>query len=109
MIEKFCPIGLLASWPMRQSAEIKPNNIRVCRIRRGVAAAELARSLDVARNTLWRWETGKGPIPQDKAELLAEILEVSPAFLMGWRPTPEEWAELGHSPILDSDNGERAA
>lgn len=39
----------------------------------------------VSRQTLSRYETGViGNIPSDKIELLAQVLKISPSYLMGW-------------------------
>ena len=48
-------------------------------------AKELANKVGISRQTIQRYESGViSNIPSDKIEKLAEALECSPAFLMGW-------------------------
>lgn len=45
----------------------------------------VGKAIGVSRQTLQRYESGViGNIPSDKIEKLAEIFNVSPAYLMGW-------------------------
>lgn len=51
---------------------------------------ELSKHVGVSRQTLSRYETGviKG-VPSDKLELIAQTLNTTPAYLMGWEDSPE--------------------
>lgn len=50
---------------------------------------ELAKRAGVTKATIHRWETGEiTAIKSDKIAALAEALEVSPAYLMGWPEKP---------------------
>ena len=70
------------------------NNLRIARSRARITSTAAAEKCGVARNTYWRWENGKSPIPFDKVTILAEMFGVSREFIVGWRPTSEEFAEL---------------
>ncbi len=61
------------------------NNIKIKRGELGYTLEEIAKKLGTSRQTVHRYETGViSNIPSDKVELLAKILEVTPAYLMGW-------------------------
>ena len=50
--------------------------------------ADVAKAIGVSRQTLSRYETGViVNIPSDKIEALAQILQTTPAYLMGWEIT----------------------
>ncbi len=60
-------------------------NIKRKRTELGYTLEDVARRLKTSRQTVHRYETGViSNIPSDKIELLAEVLNVSPAYLMGW-------------------------
>lgn len=73
----------------------RPNNLKVARTWKKLSVQDAAEQTGVTRKTFWRWETGRSSIPDVKVELLAEILDVKPAFIKGWEPTPEQWDALG--------------
>ncbi len=60
-------------------------NIKRKRLELGYTLEDIAKRLNTSRQTIHRYETGViSNIPSDKIELLADMLDVSPAFLMGW-------------------------
>lgn len=79
--------------------------IHLKRIEKDMTLEELAVRVGVSRQTLSRYETGViGNIPSDKMELLADALNTTPAFLMGWiasNRTPEQ-ASVENDAIIDA-------
>jgi transcriptional regulator with XRE-family HTH domain len=72
-----------------------PNRLRELRDARGLTRRELAIALDVTEQTVFRWETERQAIPDERKLDLARYFEVSIASLMGWpesrppEPPPE--------------------
>lgn len=61
------------------------DNIKKTRLARDLTLQEVADAVGVSRQTIQRYESGIiGNIPSDKIEKIAEVLNVSPADLMGW-------------------------
>lgn len=51
----------------------------------GISQTELAQKINVSKQTLYKYENGiVTNIPSDKIELLAQKLNTTPAYLMGW-------------------------
>ena len=62
------------------------NRIKSARINKRMTLDELAKRAKTTRQTLSRYETGIiQNIPSDKIEALADILDVTPAYIMGWK------------------------
>lgn len=60
----------------------------------GISQIDLAKKIHVLKQTLYKYEMNIiTNIPSDKIEEIAEILKVSPSYLMGW----EENLTLGKS------------
>ena len=60
-------------------------NIKSKRLELNMTLEELANKVGISRQTIQRYESGViSNIPSDKIEKLAEALECSTAFLMGW-------------------------
>lgn len=60
-------------------------NIKAKRIEKQMTLEELANKVGVSRQTIQRYESGTiSNIPSDKIELMANALETTPAYLMGW-------------------------
>ncbi|WP_304426788.1 LexA family transcriptional regulator [uncultured Adlercreutzia sp.] len=66
------------------------DNIRALRRRKGLSQAELAAQLNVAKETVSRWESGRTFIRQAHLERLVELFDISRDDIMS-----EEWG-LGH-------------
>lgn len=61
------------------------SKIKLRRKELGLSQTELAKSIGVSKQTLYKYETGiVTNIPSDKIELIAQKLDTSPAYLMGW-------------------------
>ena len=70
------------------------NNLRIARARAGLTVKAVAAHCGVVPTTYWRWEKAHSPIPPEQIEALAQLLGVSREYIVGWRPTSEEFAEL---------------
>ena len=61
------------------------SKIKLRRQELGKSQTDLAKEVGISKQTLYKYETGIiTNIPSDKIELLAEKLETSPSYLMGW-------------------------
>lgn len=76
-----------------------------------MGAAELAQKIGKSKATLYRYENGDiENVPLDILKPIAEALEVSPAYLMGWKEeikkAPVEAAERHFEMVMDEDLSE---
>lgn len=63
----------------------KGERIKLLRNKLGLNQIELAEMIAVSKQTLYKYENDIiTNIPSDKMELIAEALNTTPAFLMGW-------------------------
>ena len=61
------------------------DRIKLKRLENNLTLEELGEKANVSRATIQRYESGViSNIPSDKIELIANALNVSPAYLMGW-------------------------
>ena len=59
--------------------------LKSLRIQKGLSQVEFADKINVSKQTLYKYENNIiTNIPSDKIEASAEILNTTPAFLMGW-------------------------
>lgn len=66
-------------------------NIRKRRLELHLTLEEVSKQLNVSKPTLQRYESGViSNIPADKIEKLADLLETTPAYLMGWNTDQNE-------------------
>jgi Predicted transcriptional regulators len=71
--------------------------IRSRRLELGMSYQDLADKTGMSKSTLQRYETGFiKNIPLSKVEALAQALQVSPEYLMGWKVKAD-------SPVMDSE------
>ncbi len=57
----------------------------------GYTQVELANKVNISKQTLYKYENNiVTNIPSDKIELLANSLQVTPAYLMGWVNSPKQ-------------------
>lgn len=64
----------------------------------GLTMLELAQKVGVSEATISRWESGDiANMRRDKIASLANALQVTPAFIMGWDET-EPLSAIKHSP-----------
>lgn len=62
------------------------DNIRTKRLEKKITLEELANRVGTTKQTIQKYESGViSNIPLDKIEKLAEALDCSPAFLVGWK------------------------
>ena len=60
-------------------------NLKSRRLELNLTLEDVSKKLSVSKPTLQRYESGViSNVPSDKIEKLAEILEITPAILMGW-------------------------
>ncbi len=77
----------------------------------GMSADELAEKLEKNRSTIFRYEKGDiENLPLEMLEPLAEILQTTPAYIMGWeeeiKKDPVGAAERHFEIIMDEDISE---
>ena len=61
--------------------------VKTLREEKGYTLEEVGKFLHVARATVQRYESGViTKIPSDKIEMLAQLFDVSPGYIMGWMP-----------------------
>lgn len=65
-----------------------PNRIRELRLASGLRRVDIAAHVGKDTTTLYRWEKGTQPIPDDDKQVLAELFGVSVAWMMGWESVP---------------------
>lgn len=69
----------------------KGERIAELRNRRGLGLTDLAERVGSTKQNIYKYETGTVTnIPSDMIEKLADALNTSPAYLMGWEPDPSE-------------------
>ncbi len=87
------------------------NRIKICRKEKGISQEELANIVgyisENARSSIQKIESGKSDIPISKIKMIANALDTTPSYLMGW--TDEENIVIEKHPLLkiyDSLNAE---
>jgi transcriptional regulator with XRE-family HTH domain len=86
-------------------------NIKRAREKSDLSYSELSKLTGIAKSTLQRYETGTTvKIPLDAVEKIAEVLSISPAYLMGWTDDPINYDDPGlvadlSGPVLDYFDG----
>lgn len=90
--------------------------IRKTREDQGITQVELAERIGESKQTLYKYEAGIiTNVPAEKIELIAHILDVSPAWLMGWQENKYTITNVKSDSIQLTDeemllvNGYRAA
>lgn len=79
------------------------DRVRIRREELGLNQTELAQKMGyTSRSSINKIENGRA-VSQKLIVRLAEALEVSPAYLMGWDEKPEEQAEYEASILMDDD------
>ena len=59
--------------------------LKELRVEKGLSLEEVGKEIDVGRATMSKYEHGTiKKMPNEKIEKLAELFNVSPAYLMGW-------------------------
>lgn len=64
--------------------------IKSLRLERGLTLEEVGKRVGVGKSTVRKWETGAiANMRRDKIAKLAEALNTTPGYLMGWEDTPQ--------------------
>lgn len=72
--------------------------IKSCRIALDLTLTDLAKKIGVSASTVRKWEIGYiKDMRSDKIQKVAEALEVTPAYLMGWEKCKNLQAESAHT------------
>ena len=59
--------------------------IKTARLKKGLSQDDIAKAIKSTRQAVYKYETGiVTNIPMDKLEMIATLLSVTPAYLMGW-------------------------
>lgn len=67
-----------------------------------LSADELGRRLNKDRSTIYRYEKGEiESLPLDILQPIAEALQTTPAYLMGWESEPENLGALAATVLKD--------
>lgn len=59
-----------------EDAPLTPFRLRTARKSAGLTQEDMASRIDVSQTTISLWETGHRPVPREKAELAAEVLDL---------------------------------
>ena len=66
------------------------DKIKSLREKAGMTLEELGQKVGVGKSTVRKWETGQiANMRRDKISKIANALDVSPAYLMGWTDNPD--------------------
>lgn len=68
--------------------ELPPNRIEAIREAAKVSRVAVAAHCGVGEATIRRWEKAETAIPDEQKFAIAELLDVTPAYLMGWDLEP---------------------
>ena len=84
----------------------KGKRIRTQREELRISQTELASRIDVSKQTLYKYENDiVTNIPSDVIERLSEVLQCSPAYIMGWdSPAPSSKTTTDTQELLDTYN-----
>ncbi|MDE5859019.1 MAG: XRE family transcriptional regulator [Oscillospiraceae bacterium] len=78
----------------------KGERIRISREKIGLSQVELAERIGVSKQNMYKYENNIiTNIPSDKIETMAEILGVSPSYIMGWNSSESNIEVLPNSKI----------
>ena len=75
--------------------------IRKEREKAGISQSDFAKAINVSKQTLYKYEQGIiTNIPSDKIEEIANVLGLSPSYLMGWEEDIENSENVVKIPVL---------
>ena len=81
--------------------DTKGDRIRALRLSHGMTMEALGQKLGVGKATIKKYENGIiENIPSDKIEALADALETTPAYIMGWNEPPDDRPHTKEARIL---------
>lgn len=80
------------------------DRIREKRMERKWSQRDLAAKMNYSNHsTIGKIESGKVDIPQSRIVQFADVLGVTPAYLMGWEQEPEDLADVTAQVLLNPD------
>lgn len=68
----------------QQTSTTAPNRLAELRRQRNLRLVQVAAVADKDQSTVYRYEQGLTPVPDDVKAILAEFYGVTRAYLMGW-------------------------
>ena len=75
------------------------DRIKIRRLDLGLTLEKVAQAVGVSAATISRWERGEiSSLNADKVACLANVLQVTPDYLMGWEIPPQEAQENNIDP-----------
>lgn len=84
------------------------NRIKIRRKEKGISQEELANIVgyisENARSSIQKIESGKSDIPISKIKLIADALDTTPSYLMGWTDEENIIGEVKSSVLPDSSD-----
>lgn len=69
---------------LRMNRTLNMNRIRSLREAAGQSQAQVAAAMGVDQTTVFRWETGRTKIDDERKTQLAELFKCTRSHLMGW-------------------------
>ncbi|MCR4817368.1 MAG: LexA family transcriptional regulator [Fretibacterium sp.] len=81
--------------------------VRTLRRKKRMTQEDLAKAMNVQRNTVWRWENTRANPDKNTMILLAATLDTSIAYLMGETDNPDRM-DFGQSPVFFQPSNVRA-
>ena len=79
--------------------------IKFLRMRQGMTLEELGSRVGVGKSTVRKWETGQiANMRRDKIASLADALNVSPSYLIGWEDENNVYMDMKNNSGIASDN-----
>lgn len=78
-----CSIGYLLGLSDKIEITSQGKVLRYLRIKTGLTQRQLADKVFTNQNSICIWETGKSPIPEDMAKILADYFGVTLSYLRG--------------------------
>lgn len=64
--------------------DITSHRIKETRLKKGYTLDDFAEKTGISRTTLHRYENDSSSIPSARLLIISDVLDVSPAYLMGW-------------------------
>lgn len=78
--------------------------IKALRIEQGLTLEAVGERVGVGKSTVRKWESGQiANMRRDKIALLAKALNVTPAYLMGWKEDETAPSTVAHNAPVQQD------
>jgi transcriptional regulator with XRE-family HTH domain len=80
--------------------------IKFLRMKKELLQEDLAKAIHSTKQAIYKYENGiVTNIPMDKIEMMAKVLDVSPAYLMGWEEDENNKSPPGQKEKTASEDG----